>query len=68
MLILLPPSETKSDGGVGSPLDLDELSLPDLTPLRQKLADALVELAADVEASSAALGLGPTQADEIQRN
>ncbi len=68
VLILLPPSETKSDGGVGSPLDLDELSLPDLTPLRQKLADALVELAADVEASSAALGLGPTQADEIQRN
>lgn len=68
VLILLPPSETKSDGGKGSPLDLDGLSLPALNPLRQKLADALVELADDAEASSLALGLGPTQADEIERN
>ena len=42
VLILLPPSETKSDGGSGAPLDLDRLSLPTLTPLRRKLADALV--------------------------
>lgn len=68
VLILLPPSETKSDGGHGSPLDLDDLSLPGLNPLRQKLADALVELAADPVASSVALDLGPTQADEIGRN
>lgn len=68
VLILLPPSETKSDGGDGSPLDLEELSLPGLGPLRQKLADALVELSGDAEASSIALGLGPTQADEIERN
>lgn len=68
VLILLPPSETKSDGGDGSPLDLDVLSLPALNPLRQKLADALVDLAADVDASSIALGLGPTQAEEIGRN
>lgn len=68
MLIILPPSETKSEGGDGSPLALENLSLPSLTPLRQKLADALVELSGDAEASSTALGLGPTQADEIERN
>ncbi len=68
VLILLPPSETKSDGGDGSPLDLDSLSLPTLNPLRRKLADALVALSDDVPASNAALGLGPTQADEIERN
>jgi cytoplasmic iron level regulating protein YaaA (DUF328/UPF0246 family) len=68
VLILLPPSETKSGGGDGVPLDLAALSLPELTPLRRKLVDALVELADDAPASSAALGLGPTQADEIERN
>ena len=68
VLILLPPSETKSDGGSGAPLDLDRLALPSLLPLRRKLADALVELSADVDASIAALGLGPTQVDEIERN
>lgn len=68
MLILLPPSETKSDGGDGVPLDLASLSLSELTPLRRKLVDAVVDLADDVESSSVALGLGPTQADEIERN
>ncbi len=68
VLILLPPSETKSDGGSGAPLDLDRLSLPSLLPLRRKLADALVELSSDVDASTTALGLGPTQVDEIERN
>lgn len=68
MLILLPPSETKSDGGADAPLDLARLSLPELTPLRRKLLDAVVDLAADETASSAALGLGPTQTQEIERN
>lgn len=68
VIVLLPPSETKSDGGEDSPLDLTRLSLPELNPLRQKLADALVELADDVPGSRAALGLGPTQDDEIERN
>ncbi|MDT7642462.1 MAG: hypothetical protein QOC83_6750, partial [Pseudonocardiales bacterium] len=30
MLILLPPSETKSDGGDGPPLELDQLSFAEL--------------------------------------
>ncbi|GAA4476364.1 peroxide stress protein YaaA [Rhodococcus olei] len=68
MLVLLPPSETKSDGGKGAPLDLGELSLPKLTATRELLVDTLVELAADVEASSRALGLSAGQADEIARN
>ena len=68
MLILLPPSETKSDGGSGAPLDLNRLSLPSLLPLRRTLADALVELSADIDASVTALGLGRTQIDEIERN
>lgn len=68
VLILLPPSETKSDGGSGAPLDLDRLSLPSLLPLRRTLADALVRLSDDVDASITALGLGPTQVDEIERN
>lgn len=68
VLVLLPPSEAKSDGGADAPLDLAELSLPGLTATREILANALVALAADSEASQAALGLGPTQADEIERN
>ncbi|NLV78443.1 MAG: peroxide stress protein YaaA [Rhodococcus sp.] len=68
MLVLLPPSETKSDGGDGAPLDLGELSMPQLTETREVLAQALVDLAADPDESSRALGLGATQLDEVERN
>lgn len=68
MLVLLPPSETKSDGGKGAPLDLGELSLPTLTATREALVDALVELSADTDASSVALGLSAHQTDEVERN
>ncbi|WP_410644777.1 peroxide stress protein YaaA [Amycolatopsis sp. lyj-346] len=68
MLVLLPPSETKADGGRGGPLDLDALSFPELNPTRAKVADALAELAADVPASIAALGLTERQAGEVARN
>ncbi|WP_410614002.1 peroxide stress protein YaaA [Amycolatopsis sp. lyj-109] len=68
MLVLLPPSETKADGGRGGPLDLDGLSFPELNPARAKLADALVALAADVPASVAVLGLTERQAGEVARN
>ncbi len=68
MLVLLPPSETKAHGGDGPPLDLDALSFPELNPIRRKLADALVELAADVPASLAALGLSERQRAEVERN
>lgn len=68
MLVLLPPSETKIDGGDGPPLVLEELSHPELDPLRTDLVDALVALASDVDASRAALGLSPRQDGEIARN
>jgi len=68
VLVLLPPSETKETGGDGPPLDLDGLSFPSLTPVRRKVADALVDLAADVPASRHVLGLSPRQEGEVARN
>jgi len=68
VLVLLPPSETKHPGGDGAPLDLAALTAPELTPVRARLADALVALAADVPATRSALGLSPNQDDEIARN
>jgi len=68
VLLLLPPSETKVDGGDGPPLRLDALSHPSLDPLREELVDELVKLAADVPASRTALGLSPKQDAEIIRN
>lgn len=68
MLVILPPSETKSDGGEAAPLDLDSLVLPELNPVRRKLAEAIVDLSADLDASRTALGLGATAVAEIERN
>ena len=68
VLVLLPPSETKAAGGDGAPLDLAELSFPELNPVRAKVADALVELAADLPASLAALGISARQEAEVDRN
>ena len=68
MLVLLPPSETKAPGGDGAPLDLGRLSFPELTTVRTDLVVALVELAGDVPAARAALGLSPRQDDEIKRD
>lgn len=68
MLILLPPSETKSTGGSGAPLDLPGLSWPELTDVRRGIADDLVALAADRGAAMAALKLGPKLAAEVDAN
>ncbi len=69
MLILLPPSETKREGGiVGSRLALRELGFPSLDAARRAALAALEELARDPEASATALRLGPTQAYEAARN
>ncbi|MGB3770265.1 MAG: peroxide stress protein YaaA [Rhodococcus sp. (in: high G+C Gram-positive bacteria)] len=68
MLVLLPPSETKSAGGHDGPLDLEGLWLPELTEVRSTLVDSLVALSDDMGASRTALGLSPKQDDEIARN
>ncbi|MBO0854373.1 MAG: peroxide stress protein YaaA [Nocardia sp.] len=68
MLLILPPSETKSDGGTGAPLDLDTLWLPQLTVVRDKLVTELIELSADPETARAVLGLkaGGANADSLR--
>lgn len=68
MLVLLPPSETKRDGGAERPLDLGALSFPSLTAVRRALVDEVIELAADPEATMRALKLGPRLASEVDRN
>lgn len=68
MLVLLPPSETKSGGGDGPPLRLDALGHPSLTGLRAALVDELVALSADAPAARAALGLSAGQDAELARN
>ena len=69
MLFLLPPSETKLDGGSGmSGLDLGSLSFPQLTPVRSATLSRLQELSVDEAASMAALKLGPRLVGEVARN
>jgi cytoplasmic iron level regulating protein YaaA (DUF328/UPF0246 family) len=66
--ILLPPSETKRDGGTGAPLDLGALSFPALSRHRSKALGALTRLARDRDAMMRALKLGPRLAEEVTRN
>lgn len=68
VLVILPPSETKSDGGSGAPLDLDALSFPGLNATRKLVGDTIATLAADLDASRKALGLGASQLAEVDRN
>ncbi|WP_409330316.1 peroxide stress protein YaaA [Trujillonella humicola] len=68
VLVLLPPSETKHPGGDGAPLDLAALAAPELTPVRERLVDALVDLAADPVLAREVLGLSERQAAEAARN
>ncbi|CAN5505068.1 peroxide stress protein YaaA [soil metagenome] len=69
MLLVLPPSETKRDGGAeGSALDLGVLGFPELTAYRRATVAALTALSRNVGASNAALRLGPTQRFGIDRN
>lgn len=68
MLVLLPPSETKRDGGESGALALDRLSHPALNAARATTLASTVALAADAEAMMRALKLGPRQAVEVDRN
>jgi hypothetical protein len=69
MLVLLPPSEGKTPAVRGRSLDLTALSRPALTPVRQRVLDALVAMCrVDAAAAMEALGLGPTQFDLIVQN
>jgi len=68
MKILLPPSETKREGGVDVPLDLPSLALPGLAPHRAAVLDALVDLAADEQESRRVLKLSERQAGDVAHN
>lgn len=69
MLILLPPSETKRDGGTeGSALDLAALRFEALHPVRADAVAAVGALCADPEAALRALKLSPRQSGEVARN
>ncbi|WP_350347134.1 peroxide stress protein YaaA [Agromyces sp. G08B096] len=68
MLVLLPPSETKRDGGTSTPVDLSRLSFSSATAARAALLADVVALAADETAMMRALKLGPRQSAEVARN
>ncbi|POH73526.1 YaaA family protein [Arthrobacter glacialis] len=67
MLILLPPSEGKTPADAGTPVDLAELSFPELTPARTEVALALAAVSEQHDALSQ-LGVGATLAHEVHRN
>jgi len=68
VLLLLPPSEGKAVPADGPPVDLAALTFPELAPLRQELATALVRLCRSRSAARTALSLGPTQDDAVDAN
>jgi cytoplasmic iron level regulating protein YaaA (DUF328/UPF0246 family) len=68
VIVLLPPSETKRDGGDGPALTMSSLTAPELTDIRTEVVDDVVALAADRPASRRALGISAAQDGEIDRN
>lgn len=67
MLILLPPSESKTAPASGEPLDLASLDLPALTEARSEVAAELATVSERPDAL-AVLGVGPSLADDVARN
>ena len=69
MLLLIPPSETKRDGGdADAPLDLSRLSHPVLTGPRRAALAATRALSTNRATMAAALKLGASQQFEVTRN
>lgn len=72
MLILLPPSETKRDGGEGAPLEQllaeSALSFPELNAIRKRVVAATVSLARKPKVCAEVLKLSPKQMGEVDRN
>ncbi|WP_298122150.1 YaaA family protein [uncultured Aurantimicrobium sp.] len=72
MLILLPPSETKRDGGEGAPLEQllaeSALSFPQLNAIRKRVVAATVSLARKPKVCAEVLKLSPKQMGEVDRN
>lgn len=67
MLVLLPPSESKTGRTRGKALDLDSLSFPGLTSARQRVLAALADVSARDDAHEV-LGVSPNLVAEVARN
>ena len=67
MLILLPPSESKTGRTRGRPVDPVRLSFPQLTDTRRAVAAAVAEVSAH-PAAAEVLGVSPNLTREIARN
>ncbi|EKX60278.1 peroxide stress protein YaaA [Streptomyces ipomoeae] len=69
MLVLLPPSEGKAPSSGGTPLKLEDLSLPALTGAREAVLGELVELCAgDEDKAREVLGLSEGLRGEVAKN
>jgi len=67
MLILLPPSESKTAPAAGAPVALADLSHPELSDGRRRVGDALVRVSASRSALTT-LGVGASLRAEVERN
>jgi cytoplasmic iron level regulating protein YaaA (DUF328/UPF0246 family) len=67
VLILLPPSEGKTAAVRGKPLELADLSFPELLDARTRMVESLVAFSGTPEAASA-LGVPASQPELLERN
>lgn len=68
VLVLLPPSETKRDGGDGGPVDLATLSWPNQLRTRREVTKSLAALGRNRDECARILKLSTKQLDEVVRN
>jgi len=67
VLILLPPSEGKTQRRRGRPLELESLSFPELNTMRSTVADGVAEVSARIDAHEL-LQVSPNLVEEVARN